>query len=154
MRAGSSRHRRSGRLFPRAGCSGHNHRMLWCRMGDVRHVVRYTGNQPQRKNPEATHQSSACKHCREPRENDRCHDRCDDVPRILKRCLYGHVFVSAYLAGIIFLQLILNLAKNSSDSYSFSDISTADFKREIKNTKIGKEDLEATRKAYEENKNS
>ena len=61
-------------------------------------------------------------------------------------------FVTVYLAGMIFLQLILQLAEQSKDPYSFKDISTDEFKKGVENTKVGKEDLEAARKIYNENK--
>ena len=61
-------------------------------------------------------------------------------------------FVSVYLAGFIFLQLILKMAEKSKDKYSFSDISTKDMKDTIKKTKLDKEDLNAARYVYEQNK--
>ena len=61
-------------------------------------------------------------------------------------------FVTVYLAGMIFLQLILKLAEQSTDPYSFKDISTDEFKKGVENTKVGREDLEAARKIYQENK--
>ena len=61
-------------------------------------------------------------------------------------------FVTVYLAGMIFLQLILKLAEQSKDPYSFKDISTDEFKKGVENTKVGREDLEAARKIYQENK--
>lgn len=61
-------------------------------------------------------------------------------------------FLTVYLAGFIFLKLILGLAQKSADPYTFSDISTSEMKREVEQTKVSKEDLEAAKQVYEENK--
>ena len=61
-------------------------------------------------------------------------------------------FVTVYLAGMSVLQLILKLAEQSKDPYTFKDISTDEFKKGVENTKVGREDLEAARKIYQENK--
>lgn len=61
-------------------------------------------------------------------------------------------FVTIYLAGWIFLQLIAKLADESSDPHSFSDIGEAKMKAVIKETKVSKDDLDAARAVYKENK--
>ncbi len=61
-------------------------------------------------------------------------------------------FVTIYLAGYIFLQLILKMARRSKDPYTFSDISTSEMKKMTKEAKVSKEDLAAAKKAYDENK--
>ena len=61
-------------------------------------------------------------------------------------------FLTIYLAGLVFLQLVLKLAKQSNDPYSFSDISASEMQKALKETKVGIEDLEAARQAYEANK--
>ncbi len=63
-------------------------------------------------------------------------------------------FITVYLAGLIFLRTILSLAEKSSDSHTFSDMSDSALKAEVKNTKVSKQDLDAAKKAYEENKDS
>lgn len=61
-------------------------------------------------------------------------------------------FVTVYLAGIVFLALILKMAEKSSDPYTFSDISEDDMKESVSNTKLSKEDLKAAKDAYDHNK--
>lgn len=61
-------------------------------------------------------------------------------------------FITVYLAGLVFLQLILKLAQKSSDPHSFSDISTGEMKKMVKETKVSKDDLEAAKQAFEESK--
>lgn len=61
-------------------------------------------------------------------------------------------FLAVYLAGVVFLALILKMAKKSSDPYSFSDISTAEMKKTVSATKLTKEDLNAAKAAYDANK--
>ena len=58
-------------------------------------------------------------------------------------------FLTVYLAGFIFLQLVLNLAQRSRDPHSFSDISASEMKREVKNVKVSAEDLAAAKQAFE-----
>lgn len=61
-------------------------------------------------------------------------------------------FITVYLAGIVFLALVLKMAEKSSDPYSFSDISESDMKKTVSNTKLSKEDLKEAKKSYEQNK--
>ncbi len=61
-------------------------------------------------------------------------------------------FVTIYLAGLIFLQLILKLAKTSQDLHSFSDVSQKDMEKVIHETKVGEEDLAAAKAAFEQSK--
>lgn len=61
-------------------------------------------------------------------------------------------FITVYLAGIVFLALILKMAKKSSDPYSFSDISESDMKEIVSNTRLSKEDLKEAKKSFEQNK--
>lgn len=61
-------------------------------------------------------------------------------------------FATVYLAGMIFLQLILKLAKKSGNIHDFSDISESEMERAVKDTKVSKEDLNAAKQAYRENK--
>ena len=58
-------------------------------------------------------------------------------------------FMTIYLAGLVFLQLIVKMVEKSEDIHSFSDISEKEMKNIVKNTKISKEDLEAAKMAYE-----
>lgn len=62
-------------------------------------------------------------------------------------------FLTVYLAGMIFLKLILKLAKNSGDPYDFSNVDAVEMKKTVKNIKISKEELEAARKVYEDRQN-
>ena len=61
-------------------------------------------------------------------------------------------FITIYLAGIVLLNLILNMAKKSANPYTFSDISADDMKKTVSGTKLSKEDLKAARNAYNQNK--
>ena len=63
-------------------------------------------------------------------------------------------FLTVYLAGLVFLQFILKLADKSNDPYAFSDISTEEMKNTVKDTKVGMDDLDAARKAFEDNKSN
>ena len=63
-------------------------------------------------------------------------------------------FLTVYLAGLVFLQLVLRLAEKSSDKRHFSDISTGEMKQEIKNAKVSADDLAAAREAYESCRNA
>lgn len=63
-------------------------------------------------------------------------------------------FITVYLAGIIFLQLILKLAAKSSDSHSFSDISVSDMERETKNVTVTRDDMMKAIAAYNVNNRS
>lgn len=58
-------------------------------------------------------------------------------------------FVTVFLAGEVFLSLVLKMAKTSSDRTSFSDMSAADMKKVVSGIKLSKEDLNAAKKAYE-----
>ena len=62
-------------------------------------------------------------------------------------------FISVYLAGLVFLKLVLKLAKKSKNPYSFSDINTREMKQALKNTPVSKDDLDAAKQAYTDNKN-
>lgn len=61
-------------------------------------------------------------------------------------------FIAVYLAGIVFLALILKLAEKSSDPYTFSDISEKDMKDTVSGTKLTKDDLNAAKDAFDRNK--
>lgn len=63
-------------------------------------------------------------------------------------------FITVYLAGIVFLALILKMAKQSSDLHTFSDISESDMEKTVNATKLSKEDLKEARKVYDRNKNN
>lgn len=60
-------------------------------------------------------------------------------------------FIAVYLAGIVFLRLILKMAQKSSDPYTFSDISASEMKTEARNIKVTKDDLKAAKAVYEAN---
>ena len=60
-------------------------------------------------------------------------------------------FAVVYIAGQIFLQLILKLAKKSSNPYSFSDISASQMKDMVGDIKVSKDDLNAAKEAYKKN---
>lgn len=62
-------------------------------------------------------------------------------------------FISVYLAGIVFLQLILKMAQKSSDPYTFSDIDTDEMKETVRGVKLTTDDLNAAKAAYEKSKN-
>lgn len=61
-------------------------------------------------------------------------------------------FVVVYLAGIVFLRMILRMAEKSRDPRSFSDIDLEEMKKTIKKTKLTKEDLEGAKQAYTSHK--
>lgn len=61
-------------------------------------------------------------------------------------------FLTVYLAGIVFLALILKMARKSSDPHSFSDISEGEMKKAVSATKLTKEDLDTAKAAYDANK--
>lgn len=58
-------------------------------------------------------------------------------------------FVTIFLAGEVFLALVLKMAKESSDPTSFRDMSTDDMKKVVSKIKLSKDDLNAAKKAYE-----
>lgn len=60
-------------------------------------------------------------------------------------------FATIYLAGIIFLKLILNMAETSSDIHSFSDIDTNEMKKKVNQTTVSKKDLDAAINEYKNN---
>ena len=64
----------------------------------------------------------------------------------------GFVFAVVYLAGLIFLNLILRLAQKSNDPYHFSDISEADMETATRSVRLDKDDLKAAQDAYKKNK--
>lgn len=61
-------------------------------------------------------------------------------------------FISVYLAGIVFLRMILNMAQKSSDPYTFSDISASEMKTAVRNTAVSVDDLKAAKEVYAKNK--
>ena len=61
-------------------------------------------------------------------------------------------FITVYLAGIVFLELILKMAEKSLDLHTFSDISEADMKKTVSETKLSKDDLKEARNAYDRDK--
>ncbi len=61
-------------------------------------------------------------------------------------------FIAVYLAGIVFLNLILKMAENSSDPYTFSDMSEREMKDTVKQTKLSKDDLKAAKEVFDQNK--
>mgnify|MGYP007089422329 FL=1 len=61
-------------------------------------------------------------------------------------------FATVYLAGMMFLQLILKMAQKSTDPHMFSDISADEMKKTVSGIKLSKDDLEAAKKVYENNK--
>lgn len=61
-------------------------------------------------------------------------------------------FIAVYLAGVVFLRLVLKMAEKSSDPYTFSDISASEMKREACGVTLTKEDLKAARTAYDTSK--
>ncbi len=58
-------------------------------------------------------------------------------------------FIAVYLAGVVFLRLILKMAEKSSDPYTFSDISASEMKAAARSVTLTKEDLKAARAAYD-----
>lgn len=63
-------------------------------------------------------------------------------------------FITVYIAGLIFLQMVLNMAQKSSDPYTFSDISEEEMKDFVSKQKINKEDVKAAKEAYKQNKDN
>ena len=63
-------------------------------------------------------------------------------------------FITVYLAGIVFLVLVLKMAEKSSDLHTFSGISEEDMKKTVSGTKLSKDDLKEARNAYDKNKNN
>ena len=61
-------------------------------------------------------------------------------------------FIAVYLAGVVFLRLILSMAQKSSDPYTFSDISASEMKKEARNVTVSTDDLKAAKTSYEKNK--
>lgn len=61
-------------------------------------------------------------------------------------------FVTIYLAGLVFLKMILKLAQTSSDPYTFSDMNENTMKNAMNDMKVTKEDLKAAKNSYKENK--
>lgn len=61
-------------------------------------------------------------------------------------------FLTVYLAGMVFLKLVLKLAKQSNNPYDLSGISADDMKRTMKDIPVSGEDLEAARRVYEANR--
>ncbi len=61
-------------------------------------------------------------------------------------------FIAVYLAGVVFLRLILNMAEKSSDPYSFSDISESEMTAAAGKVKLTKDDLKSARSVYEASK--
>lgn len=62
-------------------------------------------------------------------------------------------FITVYLAGVVFLQLILKMAQKSSDPYTFSDISASEMKAEARKVTVSTDDLNAAKAAYDRSKN-
>ena len=62
-------------------------------------------------------------------------------------------FIAVYLAGVVFLRLILKMAEVSNDPYTFSDISASEMKTAARNVKLSTDDLKATKEIYSQNKN-
>lgn len=60
-------------------------------------------------------------------------------------------FIAVYLAGIVFLRLILKMAQKSRDPYAFSDISASEMKEAARNITVTKEDLKAAKAVYDAN---
>ena len=58
-------------------------------------------------------------------------------------------FIAVFLAGEVFLSLVLKMAKESSDRTSFCDMSTDDMKKVVSKIKLSKDDLNAAKNAYE-----
>lgn len=61
-------------------------------------------------------------------------------------------FIAVYLAGVVFLRLILKMAQKSKDPYAFSDISASEMKTAARKVTLTKDDLKAARTAYDSNK--
>lgn len=63
-------------------------------------------------------------------------------------------FIAVYLAGIIFLSLILKLAEASNDLYSFSDISKHEMKEAVSTIKPSIEDLNKAKDAFDKSRSN
>lgn len=61
-------------------------------------------------------------------------------------------FIAVYLAGVVFLRLILKMAGESSDPYTFRDVSASEMKAAARSVTLTKEDLKAARTAYDASK--
>lgn len=62
-------------------------------------------------------------------------------------------FIAVYLAGIVFLRLILKMAQKSSDPYTFSDISASEMREAARRVNVSTDDLKAAKEAYGKNQN-
>lgn len=62
-------------------------------------------------------------------------------------------FVTVYIAGIIFLQLIYNMARKTKDTQSFNDISEEEMKNYVENAEISKDAVKEAKQAYKNAKN-
>lgn len=61
-------------------------------------------------------------------------------------------FIAVYLAGVVFLRLILNMAQKSNDPYTFSDISASEMKKKVHNIAVSTDDLKTAKIVYETSK--
>lgn len=61
-------------------------------------------------------------------------------------------FIAVYLAGVVFLRLILKMAQKSNDPYTFSDISASEMKAAARGVTLTKDDLNSARTAYNTSK--
>lgn len=61
-------------------------------------------------------------------------------------------FIAVYLAGVVFLRLILSMAQKSSDPYTFSDISIGKMKDVVRHVTVSADDLKAAKAVYETSK--
>lgn len=61
-------------------------------------------------------------------------------------------FITVYLAGLIFLKLILQLVRKGYDPHTLSGVTQSELKKEIKEMKVSKDNLDDAKKAYEESK--
>lgn len=59
-------------------------------------------------------------------------------------------FIAVYLAGIVFLRLILKMARQSCDPYTFRDISDHEMKAALRGITVTKEDLKAAKAVYDD----
>ncbi len=57
-------------------------------------------------------------------------------------------FIGVYLAGVTFLNLVLEVAKNTSDPYSFHDVNENYMKRVINAMKFSEDDIRTAQKAF------
>lgn len=60
-------------------------------------------------------------------------------------------FITVYLAGMVFLQLILKLADSSNDPHGFTDINIDEMKKAMKDNKLSRDDLDAAKQAFRQN---